>query len=211
MGAPLDDHHVKCPLESRKEWTHLNSIELTPDRLAAQLPADEHRRRRRHDGDVRWRWGADVSHQHNATLVDDDHILVFDNGCHRREAPSFSKIVEVDRATREIVELPERADPRVLQLHGQRMRAPANGNTFVTEGATGRLFEITPDGETVWEYMNPWVFPSPFGLTPAVFRAHRVLDDDPRLVGLALSPAPYEALNTRIAADEILGEADEPQ
>ena len=24
------DHHVKCPLESRKEWTHLNSIELTP-------------------------------------------------------------------------------------------------------------------------------------------------------------------------------------
>jgi hypothetical protein len=31
-----------------------------------------------------------------------------------------------------------------------------NGNTFVTEGATGRFIEVTPDGETVWEYMNPY-------------------------------------------------------
>ena len=209
------DHHVKCPLESRKEWTHLNSIELTPDgdwllsfRLTSTVVIVDGT-----TGDVRWRWGADVlSHQHNATLVDDDHILVFDNGCHRREAPSFSKIVEVDRATREIV-WSYQSEP-ILEFFSFMVSGCerlANGNTFVTEGATGRLFEITPDGETVWEYMNPWVFPSPFGLTPAVFRAHRVLDDDPRLVGLALSPAPYEALNTRIAADEILGEADEPQ
>jgi len=31
-----------------------------------------------------------------------------------------------------------------------------NGNTFVTEGATGRFIEVTPDGKTVWEYMNPY-------------------------------------------------------
>jgi len=31
-----------------------------------------------------------------------------------------------------------------------------NGNTFVTEGATGRFLEVTQDGKTVWEYMNPY-------------------------------------------------------
>ena len=30
-----------------------------------------------------------------------------------------------------------------------------NGNTLITEGAFGRLFEVTPAGQTVWEYVNP--------------------------------------------------------
>lgn len=30
------------------------------------------------------------------------------------------------------------------------------GNTFITEGARGRFFEVTPDGKTVWEYLNPY-------------------------------------------------------
>jgi hypothetical protein len=31
-----------------------------------------------------------------------------------------------------------------------------NGNTHITESATGRLFEVTPAGEVVWEYILPW-------------------------------------------------------
>ena len=31
------------------------------------------------------------------------------------------------------------------------------GNTFVTSGPDGRFFEVTPSGETVWEYWNPYV------------------------------------------------------
>jgi hypothetical protein len=30
-----------------------------------------------------------------------------------------------------------------------------NGNTLVTESDGGRLFELTPGGEIVWEYINP--------------------------------------------------------
>jgi hypothetical protein len=30
------------------------------------------------------------------------------------------------------------------------------GNTHITESATGRLFEVTPAGEVVWEYILPW-------------------------------------------------------
>ena len=31
-----------------------------------------------------------------------------------------------------------------------------NGNTFICEGPTGRLFEVTPDQRTVWEYVVPF-------------------------------------------------------
>ena len=204
------DHHVKCPLESRKEWTHLNSIEVTSNgdwllsfRLTSTVAIVD-----RATDDVRWRWGADVlSHQHHATWLDNGHILVFDNGCHRREAPSFSQIVELDPQTREVV-WSYRGEP-ILAFYSFMVsgceRLP-NGNTFITEGATGRLFEITTEGETVWEYVSPWVLPSRFGLTSAVFRAYRVDESDPRLDGLALASTRYKALNGRIEANEILGE-----
>lgn len=35
----------------------------------------------------------------------------------------------------------------------QRME---NGNTFINEGPKGRFFEVTQDGEIVWEYINPY-------------------------------------------------------
>lgn len=31
-----------------------------------------------------------------------------------------------------------------------------NGNTLITEGSDGRLLEVTPDHQTVWEYINPY-------------------------------------------------------
>jgi hypothetical protein len=30
-----------------------------------------------------------------------------------------------------------------------------NGNTSICEGMHGRLFQVTPHGEIVWEYVNP--------------------------------------------------------
>lgn len=209
------DHHVKCPLESRKEWTHLNSIEVTPtgDWLLSFRLTSTVVRVDGATGDVRWRWGANsLSHQHNAAWLATGNVLVFDNGCHRREAPSFSSVVEVDPATSKVV-WNYRSEPLLAFftfMCGGAERL-ANGNTFITEGATGRLFEVTPEGETVWEFVSPWMMPSPrFGPTPVVFRAYRIAEGDPRLAGLALSPAPYDALNSRIAASEILLRDDEP-
>lgn len=207
------DHHVKCPLESRKEWTHMNSLELMPDgnwlvsfRLTSTLAIVDGV-----TGDLRWRWGADkLSHQHHATLVDDNRILVFDNGCHRKEMPSFSQVVEVDRTTNKIVW--SWASPTILDMFSFMVsgceRLP-NGNTLITEGAKGHLIEVTHEGEVVWEYVSPWVLPSKFGPTPVVFRAYRIAEDDARLSGLDLSPAPYESFNDRVAANEVLGSDDE--
>jgi hypothetical protein len=206
------DHHVKCPLESRKEWTHLNSIELAPDgdwllsfRLTSTIARVDGR-----TGAVRWRWGDGIlSHQHHATWLDDGHVLLFDNGCHRKELPSFSQVVELDPATKKVVwsyrSLPILAFYSFMISGCERL---PNGNTHITEGASGRIFEVTPDGETVWEFVSPWLLPSTWGPTTAVFRAYRIAPDDPRLAGLPLSPAPYESLNARVASGEALGERE---
>lgn len=47
-----------------------------------------------------------------------------------------------------------------------------NGNTMITEGADGRLFEVTTTGEIVWEYVSPYFTQN--GGTNRVYRAYRV-------------------------------------
>jgi outer membrane protein assembly factor BamB len=47
-----------------------------------------------------------------------------------------------------------------------------NGNTMITEGADGRIFEVTTGGEIVWEYVSPY-FTANNG-TNRVYRAYRV-------------------------------------
>lgn len=49
----------------------------------------------------------------------------------------------------------------------------ANGNTFITEGADGRLFEVTPAGAIVWEYVSPFFNSGP-ARTNRVYRAYRL-------------------------------------
>ena len=68
----------------------------------------------------------------------------------------------------------------------QRLR---NGNTLICEGAKGRIFEVTPDQETVWDYLNPFggeiKDSGPGGNAPpqALFRATRIAPDHPGLSG----------------------------
>ena len=47
-----------------------------------------------------------------------------------------------------------------------------NGNTLITEGPGGRLFEVTQDGTIVWEYIFP-VFTGPRS-SNSVYRAYRL-------------------------------------
>ena len=74
----------------------------------------------------------------------------------------------------------------------------ANGNTFVTEGARGRFFEINSDGEILWEYLTPYAgssrmpdgtFPQPVGpFTYATFRATHIARDHPAIANKVLDP-----------------------
>jgi hypothetical protein len=75
-----------------------------------------------------------------------------------------------------------------------------NGNTLVCAGVIGHLFEVTPAGETVWQYMNPMVRGGILAqgelpgkdmrghLWNAVFKVHRYAPDYPGLAGRDLTP-----------------------
>jgi Arylsulfotransferase (ASST) len=41
-----------------------------------------------------------------------------------------------------------------------------NGNTLIDEGVNGRFFQVTPQGEIVWEYVSPFKGDAPVPPTP---------------------------------------------
>ena len=52
------------------------------------------------------------------------------------------------------------------------MQRLPNGNTLITEGSDGRVFEVTKDHELVWEFISPyWGQKLPMNM---VYRAYRV-------------------------------------
>jgi hypothetical protein len=160
---------VICPREGRKEWTHINSLSLTPDgdmlmsfRQTSFIGIVD-----RKTGNFKWKWGkGELSHQHNPTWLDNGKILVYDNGPHRIRKTIFSRVIEVDPATDEIG-WTYQADPLVgffsTGISGaQRL---LNGNTLICEGVHGRMFEVTEDGEVAREYINPFFAEGRYGTT----------------------------------------------
>jgi hypothetical protein len=72
-----------------------------------------------------------------------------------------------------------------------------NGNTLLNYGTHGRIIEVTPDGEVVWDYVNPYFTLRPqtprdnfnFELFPwRTFRAERYPADYPAFAGRDLTP-----------------------
>ncbi len=74
-----------------------------------------------------------------------------------------------------------------------------NGNTLITEGAPGRIFEVTHNKEIVWEYINPFRSNGGGGgggnAANSVFRAHRYGPDHPGLQGRDLDPSRFANIN----------------
>jgi hypothetical protein len=99
---------------------------------------------------IAWQWGADeLVRQHTPTLLDNGNILIFDNGPNR----GYSRVIEVDPRLRKIVweYRGTETEPFFSRSRGSSQRLP-NGNTLICETDKGRSFEVTREGEIVWEY-----------------------------------------------------------
>ncbi len=103
------------------------------------------------------------------------NILVFDNGGRAGYGPPnpgapfgrrnalrwYSRILEFNPLTLELVweyragKVGYRNEKFFSYDASNAQRLP-NGNTLITEGAQGRLFEVTPELEIVWEYVLPF-------------------------------------------------------
>ncbi|HYB70146.1 MAG TPA: aryl-sulfate sulfotransferase [Candidatus Bathyarchaeia archaeon] len=172
--------HPITPQDRRAEWTHGNTVAETADghvvvsfRNISTVAMIE-----RATGKLAWTLGPPpLAQQHDPRPLPNGNLLVFDNGTHRRDHPAtFSRVVEVDPRTREIVW--QYTDPSLLEFFSPYISGAqrlANGNTLICEGCHGRIFEVTRSGEVVWEYVNPHFFTEPGapGLNNWVFRAFR--------------------------------------
>jgi hypothetical protein len=146
--------------------------------------------------------------QHNVHWIPEGHLgagnlVVFNNGNSERE---WSTIVEWWAPRDESGRYPreegqpwgpadpewtyEAAEPESFYspfISGVQ-RLP-NGNTMVCSGAPGRVFEVSPDGEVVWDWRSPFVAPEGAErdlekFPTAIFRAMRYGPDHPGIVAL---------------------------
>ncbi len=104
-------------------------------------------------GELLWSWGrGELLGPHDATVLEGGNLLIFDNGLGRE----WSRIVEYDPRADEIV-WQYRADPPESFYSASRGSSQrlANGNTLIAVSDHGRAFEVTPEGETVWSWVNP--------------------------------------------------------
>ncbi|HYP80357.1 MAG TPA: aryl-sulfate sulfotransferase [Steroidobacteraceae bacterium] len=151
------------------------------------------------DGHVVWRMGPDfrdspllmrigqIIGQHNAHLIPPGlpgagNLLVFDNGGssgygfdtpiardgYGGLARSTSRVLEIDPVKLELVWSYTGSTFFATNISGAQ-RLP-NGNTLITEGPGGRVFEVTPQRRIVWEFIQP----AGKGGTNSVYRAYRL-------------------------------------
>ena len=121
-----------------------------------------------------------MAHSHEPEMIEKGlpgagNIILFDNALfpRNRQHSGQTFIIEMDPTTQEIVWKYETEGYANLKFFSKTMgsqRRLPNGNTFIAEDNTGRLFQVKPDGEIVWEYVNRGgttrPSPVPYDFTP---------------------------------------------
>lgn len=204
------------------DWIHLNALDynaetdqiLVDSREFGELFIIDHK-----TGDIVYRWGNPTTYgvgdqptlttngdqvlfgPHDAHwigkgLPGEGHILIFNNGW-ARSPVSYSSVIELDPETSEIVwEYKSKSENSFSSHHISGAQRLPNGNTLVCSGNHGHFFEVTKEGEVVWEYINPvtsggiksWFDDIGFQASNMVFQVHRYGPDFPGLKGRDLTP-----------------------
>jgi hypothetical protein len=125
-----------------------------------------------------------MARQHHAHMIPrglpgEGNIMVFDNGGwagygspnpgsptgFRNALRDYSRVLELDPITLKVVWQYSPAEAGLtVPVDANRFYSPfissaqrlLNGNTMITEGSGGRIIEVTPQHEIVWEYISPY-------------------------------------------------------
>jgi outer membrane protein assembly factor BamB len=187
-----------CPLETRWEWTHLNSLAVMPSgeilvscrtnsRVIIVDPTTD---------TITWKYGSpDVYHQHHASALENGNVQIFDNGMHRVGMP-YSRVVEVEPSANKVIwEYSGEPAEQFFSAHISGAERLPNQNVLIAEGASGRLFEVTHRGETVWEWVSPFAITANGRTRAWIFRTHRYAPGFSGLQGKSLDPATHADFN----------------
>lgn len=144
-----------------------------------------------------WIIGQHHFHMIPRGLPGEGNLLVFDNGGwggYGVPGPSsaigiknalrdYSRVLEFNPVTLELVwKLTPKELGHAIPVDASKFYSPyvssvqrlPNGNTLVTEGSDGRLIEVTPDHEIVWEWISPYYTHNEKGpRNNMIYRAYR--------------------------------------
>jgi hypothetical protein len=169
------------------DLTHMNDVEVLSAEMAENFPmfnAGDIMVSLRNfsmvlivDGEterVKWHFQHPLIHQHDPDFEPDGHIVIFDN--HDDGTPDASlwgrtQLLRVDPGTKNYERIYPTDDSQPFYTEfGGKHQLLKNGNRLITEARVGRVFEITPSGEIVWN----WVIESGDGeLIPEVLEGTR--------------------------------------
>jgi hypothetical protein len=188
------DLDIIGPLYKRQEWYHGNSVwALSDGNLAMtgrhtdslividratgkiKLRFGSTAYLDKETGRIEYRTGADTAmggphdvREIPAGFPGAGDLTCYDNGTY----VSASRVVEIDAASGDVKW--KSPKPTLGRKHYSDFVAGAQrlprGNTLVTDGANGRIFQMTRDGEIVWEYVSPIVPSSKY--QGAIFKAY---------------------------------------
>ena len=122
-----------------------------------------------------------VAQQHCPVVTTSGTLVAFCNGNIRPPGVHHSRIVEFNLETKEMIwTYVDDMPPAFFSPYMGSVQRLWNGNTLICESAFGRIFEVTPLCEVVWEYIIPEFskYPQPLnkfitGEHNSCFKAHR--------------------------------------
>jgi hypothetical protein len=104
-------------------------------------------------GSVTWSWGDGIlDWPHLPMMLPDGRIIVYDNGRHR----GWSRVLIIDAPSGHIRWEYRGAPPdSFFSPYRGSAQALPEGTILILDAEAGRAFEITSDGDVVWEFYNP--------------------------------------------------------
>jgi outer membrane protein assembly factor BamB len=186
---PIHECFNRDNAKERLHWPMVNGIHQTEDGLillslrttSGIIAVDKETR------EIIWKLKYPlVAQQHDPSLTEDGYVLCFDNGNIRPASIHHSRIVEYDIVAEELVwEYKDPMPPAFFSPYMGSVEKLWNGSYSICESAFGRIFEVNPKGELMWEYVIPEFaeYPKPLnqfitGEHNSCFKTHRYQDND---------------------------------
>ena len=179
----------------RREYAHCNTVSpcangdmIINQRMNGRMSIID-----RQTKAIRWSLAKfEFGQQHDVQELANGNLLFFANDA---TSTSFhgpevgSRVIEINPTTNEVVwSFSGSPSTSFFSWFVSGCQRLDNGNTLICEGAFGRIFEVTPSGEIVWDYAQPHQADNPkapYHQSYTLFRAYRYDANSPELRGRA--------------------------
>ncbi len=171
---------------ARGDLWHTNAVEMLDEQLAEPFPflagqvlismraIDTIAVVDLNEEKVVWAIRGEWHGQHDPDFLPNGNLLIFDNQGHYGRG-GRSQIIEFKPTTREVVwrYTGNEQETFFSAIRSSQQRLP-NGNTLIVSSDQGRIFEVTPEQEIVWEFINLFRSPHNDKLIAVVFSGERL-------------------------------------